>query len=79
MSGFRSCAEAILKTAWRLPSVMRDLCLPMNPIVSIVNASFHRLSSFRTRIIGRLVGKTDKTVKNSGEFVERIRESFIMK
>ena len=32
------------------------------------------MSGFLARTIGRLVRKTDKTVKNSGEFVQRIRE-----
>ena len=46
----------------------------LRPIVSFVNAPSYRLSGFLARIIGRLVGKTDKTVQNSGEFVQSIRE-----
>ena len=32
------------------------------------------MSGFLAHIIGRLVGKTDKIVKNCDEFVQRIRE-----
>ena len=42
--------------------------------MSFANPPSFQLSGFLACIIGRVVGKTDKMVKNSGEFVERTRE-----
>jgi len=57
--------------------------VPLRPIVSFVNAPSERTSRYLTRIISKLVGKTETTVRNCSEFVQRfknitIREEEVM-
>ena len=66
------CSNSSAPRLYGLPKIDKDNGT-VRPIVSFVNAPSYQLLGFLARIIDRLGEKTDKTVKNSGEFVQRIR------
>ena len=59
-----------------LPKVHKE-GVPMRPIVSTIGSPTYRLAKELARILTPLTGKNTYTVKNSGEFVRRLKDVVI--
>lgn len=59
-----------------LPKIHKE-GMPFRPIVSFIGSPTYDLAKFISRILSPLVGNTDRSVRNSKEFVEEIRDMTI--
>ena len=60
-------------TFLRLTSVHKPW-IPLRPLVSVVNSPTYAISGYVSKTLSPVVGTTDHTVQNSGEFADFIRD-----
>lgn len=61
-----------------LPKIHKE-GMPLRPIVSAIGSPCYQLAKMLTRILSSLVGKTNSFIKNSTDFVKRVRETPVTK
>ncbi|XP_037506744.2 uncharacterized protein LOC119382905 [Rhipicephalus sanguineus] len=70
------CNNGSAPALYGLPKIHKE-GVPMRPIVDFTRSPLHKLSNYLHRIISPLVGKTETHVRNSYDFIEKVRNTVL--
>ena len=70
------CNNGSAPALYGLPKIHKE-GVPMRPMVDFTSSPLHKLSNYLHRIISPLVGKTETHVRNSYDFIEKVRNTVL--